>query len=207
MGWYDFFAGFYDSSLEALYADARERAADALDLGGASRVLDLPVGTGQSLDAIVERLPDEGLVLGVDLSQGMLGRAKKRADAKGYADRVRLRATDVHALDGGLVTEALGAPTVDRLHIFLGMTAFPRHEDAFANLWELLEPGGHAVVVDCHAAKLGFQGRMVNLVASADIRRRAWEPFEALAVDFERAELPPNPKYGGALWLASGRKS
>lgn len=206
MAWYDFFAGFYDASLEKLYADARQRAAGALALGEASRVLDLPTGTGQSLDPLVERLSEDGVVLGVDLSPGMLTRAKKRAEGKGFADRVRLRQGDVHELDGDLLEEALGVRTVDRLHVFLGLTAFPRHVEAFENLWSLLEPGGRAVVVDVHAETLGFQGRMVNLVARADIRRRAWEPLERLAEDYTRTDLPADLRFGGNLWLASGRK-
>ena len=145
-------------------------------------------------------------MLGVDLSQGMLKKAASRADAAGFADRVTLRAADVHELDAAFVQDALGAPTVDRLHVFLGLTAFPRYEEAFDRLWTLLAPGGRAVVVDVHAETLGFQGRMVNLVARADIQRRAWEPLEQRADGFTREALPPNPKYGGELWLATGTK-
>ena len=75
-------------------------------------------------------------------------------------------------------------------------------------LWVTRErvSGFGTVVVDVHAAKPGLQGRFVNLVARADITRRAWEPLERLAVDFERAALPRNAKRGGELWLASGNK-
>lgn len=206
VGWYDLFSRFYDSSLEPLYREAREEAAGALELGGAERVLDLPVGTGQSLDAIVARLPASGRVLGVDLSSGMLARAEERAVARGYADRVALRQADVAELSAALIEDALGAPRVDRLHVFLGLTAFPDPHAAFERLWDRLEPGGVAAVIDVHAERPGLQGRMVNLVARADITRRAWEPLEARAEGFARVELPPNPRYGGALWLATGRK-
>lgn len=197
MGWYDWFASFYDSSLEALYADAREAAADALDLAGARRVLDLPVGTGQSLPPILARLEPGATVVGVDLSAGMLARARQRVASNGWGERVELVRGDVHTVD---------VEGFDRLHVFLGMTAFPRHEDAFARLWEGLAPGGRAVIVDVFAAEPGFQGKMVNLVARADITRRAWEPLERVARGFERRALPANPKHGGELWLATGVK-
>ncbi len=206
MGWYDFFSRFYDSSLEPLYADARERAAEALALSGAARVLDLPVGTGQSLDAIVPRLDADARVLGVDLSTGMLAKARARAEARGWTERVALVAGDVGALEPAQIEAALGAPTVDRLHVFLGMTAFPDPEAAFERLWGCLAPGGRAVIVDVYAERPSLQGKMVNLVARADITRRAWEPLERRAEDYAREELPPNDKYGGALWLASGTK-
>lgn len=52
---------------------------------------------------------------------------------------------------------------MDRLHLLLGLSAFPRWEEAFATLWSVLAPGGRCVVVDVHADPLSFQGRMVNL--------------------------------------------
>lgn len=197
MGWYDWFAPMYDGSLEALYADARARAADALELAGATRVLDLPVGTGQSLGPILARASEGATVVGADLSRGMLAQAARRVRAQGWESRVELVQSDVHALEVG---------GYDRLHVFLGLTAFPRYEEAFARLWDGLTPGGRAVVVDVYAARPGFQGKMVNLVARADITRRAWEPLERVARGYERVALPPNAKYGGELWLASGDK-
>lgn len=200
MGWYDWFAHFYDSSLETVYRDAREAAADALDLEPTHRVLDVPCGTGQSFDAIAPRVQN-GTVIGVDLSRGMLARARKRATAAGW-DHVELHEADVVSLEA----DALGG-RVDRLLVFLGLTAFPDPEAALDTLFDLLEPGGRIVVVDVHAERLSFQGRMVNLVARADIQRRAWEGVEARGVDFERHELPPDKRYGGTLYLATARKA
>lgn len=197
MGWYDWFSGFYDASLEKVYAEARASAADALALGGAKRILDLPTGTGQSLGPLLERADEGAVVIGADLSPGMLQQATKRVAKHGWGERVQLVEADVHSV---------AVPTYDRLHVFLGLTAFPRFEEAFAHLWEGLAPGGRAVVVDVYAEKPGFQGKMVNLVARADITRRAWEPLEQRCEGFSKESLPPNPKYGGDLWLASGDK-
>lgn len=198
MGWYDWFANVYDASLEKLYADARVEAAATLDLASARRVLDVPTGTGQSLDAIVERMQGSGTIVAVDLSEGMLTRARARAEASGFAERIEFRQSDARTLaDTG---------PVDRLHIFLGLTAMSDYDETFSHLWDLLEPGGKVVVVDVHSATLSLQGRMVNLVARADIRRRVWEPLQAVCEDFHKTDLPADSRYGGTLWLASGRK-
>lgn len=203
MGWYDFFSRFYDSSLEPLYATQRVAAAEALRLGGSSVVLDVPCGTGQSFDAIA---PRAGTVIGADLSTGMLGKARARVARSGWTN-VLLLARDVHAIDAAAIDEAAGRPlAVDRLHVFLGMTAFPRHEEAFARLWDLLAPGGRCVIVDVHAETLGAQGRMVNLVARADIRRRWWEPLERVGRHVTRVELESKPEHGGRIFLATGEK-
>ncbi|MCX4241136.1 class I SAM-dependent methyltransferase [Paraliomyxa miuraensis] len=206
MGWYDFFSRFYDRSLEALYVDARRRACEALELRPGQTVLDLPCGTGQSLDGLAAGVGTEGTVIGLDFSEGMLQRAKARVERNGWT-QVHLGQADVHAVDAARLGQVRGEPVVlDRLHVFLGLTAFPRWEAAFERLWGLLRPGGRAVVVDCHAERPTFQGRMVNLVARAEIQRKVWLPLERLAEGYERRELPSRREHGGQLVLAVGVK-
>jgi ubiquinone/menaquinone biosynthesis C-methylase UbiE len=205
MGWYDVFSRFYDASLEELYADARAAAVEALDLRPGHTVLDLPAGTGQSFDGLVAGVGQTGGLVGVDLSAGMLARARARVQRAGWPNVQVLRA-DVLALEAAQLVEAGAPASFDRVHVFLGLTAFPRHPEAFARVWSLLRPGGRAVVVDVYAERPGLRGRMVNLVARADIRRRAWEPLQAVAHDFERRDLPSRPQHGGTLWLATGTK-
>jgi ubiquinone/menaquinone biosynthesis C-methylase UbiE len=206
MGWYDLFSGFYDRSLEPLYREQRQLAAVALALAPGHVVLDLPCGTGQSFDAIAPRIGPDGALLGVDLSKGMLARAKARADAAGWS-HVHLLQRDVHALDAVAIEQALGRPrALDRLHVFLGLTAFPEWERAFEHLWSMLAPGGRCVIVDVHDQRPGVQGRMVNLVARADIRRATWTVLERLARNYARVELPSQKQHGGQLFVASGDK-
>ena len=68
MSWYDLFSRFYDRSLEPLYVEARTAAAEALRLEPGLTVLDVPVGTGQSLDVLAPAVLPGGHVLGVDAS-------------------------------------------------------------------------------------------------------------------------------------------
>jgi ubiquinone/menaquinone biosynthesis C-methylase UbiE len=205
MGWYDLFSNFYDRSLEPLYRETRRAAAEALELEPGHAVLDLPCGTGQSFAELADRVTPAGVVLGVDFSQGMLDKAQAKIDRAAWA-HVHVIQSDVHALDGARLEQTIGRAHVDRLHVFLGLTAFPRWEQAFENLWSLLAPGGRCVIVDVHAERPSFQGRMVNLVARADIRRRGWEPLERVADGYERRELPSLREHGGQLFLARGRK-
>jgi ubiquinone/menaquinone biosynthesis C-methylase UbiE len=207
MRWYDVFSGFYDRSLEPLYREQRQLAALALALEPDSLVLDLPCGTGQSFNEIASRLDPErgGALVGVDLSAGMLRHAARRVAQHGWT-HVRLLEHDVHDLDPSALARAGADRAIDRLHIFLGMSAFPDQERAFERLWGLLAPEGRCVIVDVHAEQLGFQGRMVNLVARADIRRHGWAPLERLARDYERRELPSLPQHGGQMFLATGTK-
>jgi ubiquinone/menaquinone biosynthesis C-methylase UbiE len=207
MGWYDLFSNFYDRSLERFYETPRAISVEALRVEPGHTVLDLPCGTGQSLDGLARAVGPQGLVVGVDVSEGMIRRAQARARERGL-DRVKLITADVHSLRREMVSAAVGrAVAVDRVHVFLGMSVFPRWSEAFERLWGVLAPGGRCVLVDVYAERLGLAGHFVNLVAQADIRRRFWEPLERVAEGFERTELPPDPRYGGAILLVTGTKA
>ena len=205
MGHYDLFSTFYDASTEKHYTEQRPLAVQALDLSAGLSVLDLPCGTGQAFDGIAPAILPGGTLVGVDFSGGMLGKARKRVEKNGW-DHATLLQGDARTVSSSDLTAA-GAPAqVDRLHVFLGMSAFPDWRDAFTNLWGLLAPGGRCVLVDVHTDKLSFQGRMVNWTAKADITRPFWEPLEAVAEQYERRELPSKPLHGGAIHLATGVK-
>jgi demethylmenaquinone methyltransferase/2-methoxy-6-polyprenyl-1,4-benzoquinol methylase len=195
---YDTFSRFYDASVERLYVEARAAAVEALDLSGATCVLDAPTGTGQSLPGLRAAMPAEAALIGLDFSAGMLAKAQARS-----VPGARLVQADVRAVD----LAALGrTEPVDRLHVFLGLSVFPDWEVAFERLWGLLAPGGRCVVVDVHADPPGVQGRMVQWTAGADLRRRTWEPLRRLAEGYEERPLSQRWEHGGRIFLASGRR-
>ena len=206
MTWYDTFANFYDSSLERLYAEHRALAARALQLGPGACVLDIPCGTGQSFRALSPPLGADGQLIGVDASTGMLRKAAARAANEGYAN-VRVLHCDAATLERAALDAAAGRVAhISHLHVFLGMSVFEDMPGTFERLWSLLEPGGRCVLVDVHAERLGLQGLLVNQIASADIRRRFWDPLERVAADFTRRDLPFRSQHGGQIMLASGMK-
>jgi demethylmenaquinone methyltransferase/2-methoxy-6-polyprenyl-1,4-benzoquinol methylase len=201
MAHYDLFSRVYDASVEQVYLPHRARAAEWLDLSGARRVLDAGCGTGLSFGALRERMGEGGELVGLDGSEGMLARARARANALGAS--VSVRQGDLLALDD--IAEDLGR--FDRIVTFLVLSSMERHAEAFAGLWSLLEPGGRFLVVDAHAERLGLQGRMVNLTARADIRRRVWEPLEAAAQGFRLERFEADWRVGGDMVFATGTKA
>lgn len=207
MSWYDVFSNFYDASLERLYREYRLRAAEALRLAPGASVLDVPCGTGQSLDVLSAAVGDRGAVIGVDASRGMLRRARARCDRLGL-EQVHLLESDAGSLTPAAIAAAVGGERpIDRLQIFLGMSVFPNHERCFAQLWQLLAPGGRCVIVDVHAERLGLQGWLVNRLANADIVRRFWEPLERVGTEFSLVDLPYRKQHGGQIKLAEARKA
>jgi SAM-dependent methyltransferase len=184
MAWYDFFSAFYDASLEKHYREQRVLATAALDLQPGSVVLDLPCGTGQSLSGSVR-------------GRGALGSRARRGPvcghvATGASGAFRAREPHRrHTRPGGRGDARPRGPrrraAGPAAHL-PGHVGVPGSGGGLHHLWSLLAPGGRCVIVDCHAETLSFQGRMVNLLAGADIRRRSWEPLSAVGVAFERRD-------------------
>lgn len=120
--------------------DARRRAADALDLSRGDAVVEVGCGTGANLPHLRERVGPDGRVVGVDLTPGMLARARRRVARRGWEN--------VHVLRGDAArppTPAEGADAV--LATFLvGMLDDP---PAAVSTWaDLVGDGGRVALLD-----------------------------------------------------------
>jgi len=204
--WYDVFSLFYDRALEDLYLPFRQAAVDALRLKPGDTVLDIPCGTGQGLDFLSSAVGHHGKVVGVDVSPGMLRKARKRVIKKELSN-VTLMQSSVDALDHTVFEQETGVTDFDGVICSLGLTAFPSWQDSFHILFNLVQPGGRLVIFDVHAAVPTRESKTVELVARADLSNRVWELLESEASDYERVILDADAgKFGGELYIASGQK-
>lgn len=80
----------------SFYERFRLAATDADGLGEGFSVLDVGTGPGRYLSLLA---PRAGRLVGVDLSEGMLGPARARAESEGYAVKLELRAGDFLGMD------------------------------------------------------------------------------------------------------------
>ncbi|WP_209598944.1 class I SAM-dependent methyltransferase [Ruegeria sp. HKCCSP351] len=102
------------------------------------RIIDIGCGTGASTLESAQRVPD-GDVLGVDISEALLGRAASRAKAEGIRNATFLLA-DVQ-------THAFSAHPFDLLVSRLGMSFFADPVAALGNLSNALNTRGKMVFV------------------------------------------------------------
>ncbi len=114
-------------------------------------VLDL--GAGAGLDAFVARriVGDEGRVLGVDMTLEMVEKARANARTLGY-DNVDFYLGDIEALP-------FDDATVDVVISNCVLNLVPDKAAAFAEMYRVIEPGGHFCVSD-----VVYQGEMPEAV-------------------------------------------
>lgn len=104
----------------------------ALALRPGERVIDVGCGCGQTTLALADAVGPDGLALGVDISEPMLGIARGRAAGR---PNVRFEHADAQ-------TQAFEAAAFDALHSRFGVMFFDDPTAAFANLRRALKPDG-----------------------------------------------------------------
>jgi ubiquinone/menaquinone biosynthesis C-methylase UbiE len=196
--WYDRFAAVYDGSVERVYAPYRARIAEAMALRPGGHVLDVACGTGPNLRHLAAQVGPTGRVVGLDLSEGMLGRARR---AVADLAQVELRAQDIRALSA----DALGPQ--DGVLSTLGVSVIPEWEAVLERMWALLRPGGHLVIFDIHARSWVPQSTVVTFLAGADLHRAPWTFFEARSLPHTVTWLEGSPHvHGGSPFLLVARR-
>lgn len=134
---FDLAADGYDGPALVFFESISREVVALLEIHPTSHVLDVPCGTGHAVRAVLDVLDAEGTVVGIDISQPMLTRARSRI---GSDPRVQFRLGDLRSLDE--------APTShDLVLCVFGIFFVPNMANALRGLWNLVAPGGRLVVV------------------------------------------------------------
>jgi len=136
---YRYHAAVYDLTRWTLLF-GRRAAVEALQLRPDSRVLEIGCGTGLNFDHTVRRLdPNKGTLTGLDFSEHMLVRARRRIARHGWGN-VSLVNGDASQLDL--------PDRFDRVLFGYSLSMIPAWEASLERAAAHLEPGGRLVVLD-----------------------------------------------------------
>jgi demethylmenaquinone methyltransferase / 2-methoxy-6-polyprenyl-1,4-benzoquinol methylase len=116
----------------------------ALHLAGlrpGAEVVDLGCGTGDFSLAAAERVGDSGAVVGVDLSEGMLARAREKIGASGRRN--------VKVVRGNAQETGLPAARADAVLMGWSLRNVGDRKATYREVARLLKPEGRLVVLDC----------------------------------------------------------
>ncbi len=143
---YDKLAGFYDIWGMLTESRARNRAIELADIRDRQNVLEVAVGTGLAFYEIVKRNPN-GNNIGIDLSPGMLEKAKKR---------LRRLTTENYSLTTGSAFDLqLETGSIDLLvnNYMFDLISFEDMDKVLDEFKRVLKKGGKIVLVNMTKGK------------------------------------------------------
>ena len=130
----------------------RRSAVAALDLGSGDRVLEIGCGTGRNLRFLRDAVGPTGKVYGVDLSAGMLDKARELRERNNWSN-VTLTRGDA------LVYSA--PELLDGVLFGLSYNTMPHHRSVLLHALSQLRPGGRIVIMDAKLPSGRFGERIL----------------------------------------------
>ncbi len=133
---YTAYASIYDHVFGKVFQEGRESAIRNLNVQPNERILEVGVGTGLALPMY----PRHCQIVGIDLSEGMLEKAKKRALAHGLS-HVRLYRMDAGAME-------FPDDCFDTVVAAYVVTAVPDYRSVVSEMIRVCRPGGRIVMLN-----------------------------------------------------------
>ena len=182
----------------------RLRAVQALGLSRGDSVVDIACGTGLNFPLIEEVIGPDGRIVGVDLTDAMLARARDRIQANGWSN---ISLVQADAADFDFPAE------VDAILSTYALTQVPGCAEVIAHGAAALSGGGRWVVLDLKVPDnapgwlVQPGAAILRKFASIDewIMRRPWEAIRA-AMQEELADLSWTELFFGTAFLAAGSR-
>jgi phosphatidylethanolamine/phosphatidyl-N-methylethanolamine N-methyltransferase len=158
---YDRWAPVYDLVFGQVFERGRRASLEAAErIGG--RILEVGVGTGISLPDYSRR----NRIVGVDISEAMLEKARHRVTAIGLAHVEALEVMDAERLN-------FPDDSFDVVVAQYVVTAVPNPEAALDEFARVLKPGGEIILLSRVGAEAGARRAIEHLVAPA-ARKLGW---------------------------------
>ena len=203
--YYDKFSRVYDIiSPKFYYHKARLQAIEELKLIKGKTVLNVPVGTGQNFEYFQRYLKNSGLIIGVDISSGMLSKAQAKIDRNQWTN-IKLLNQDVINLENTLKNELIEENNFkgfDAIFCDLGLSGFPHWEKIIDELLSMLSENGRIAIMDWYIEKPSLRGNFVKWIGKGEINRPIWQYLEVNVDDFK---VDSSFNFGG-VFVASGTK-
>jgi ubiquinone/menaquinone biosynthesis C-methylase UbiE len=187
---YDAAADCYDAAASACWDRFGLRTVERVALRTGDHVLDACCGAGSSVLPAAERVGPTGHVLGIDVAERLLARAKTKALARGLVN-VELRLGDIQKLDG--ITRPF-----DAVICVFGVFFCTDMAAVASRLWSLVRPGGVLAITTWgprlfEPASSAFWGAVQREDATSQDEYRPWDRLAepaALRALFDEAGIP-----------------
>jgi SAM-dependent methyltransferase len=160
----------------------RQRAVDQLKLRRGDRVLEVGCGTGRNFPFLRDAVGPEGRIYGLDLSEGMLRRARKLCQRRQWTNFVLIEAD---------AADYASQELFDGVLFSFSYNVMPHHHSVLRQVWKQLRPGGRLVIMDARLPP-GLLGKLIRPFATWLMKQtllgnpliRPWQYHAAFVDDF-----------------------
>ncbi|EIJ40906.1 MULTISPECIES: class I SAM-dependent methyltransferase [Flavobacteriaceae] len=199
--YYDKLSVIYDYISNWYYKKARNYAIKELQLKNGQTVLNVPCGTGVNFKYFNEYLNNSGLIIGIDLSSGMLDKAKQKIEKNGWTN-IETELNDATKIDRNWLDYRNEQITVDAVFCDLGLSGLPEWRKIIDNMISILKPNGRIVILDWYLEKPSLRGNFVKWIGKGEVDRPIYQYLETKVSNFK---VDDSFNYGG-VFVASGSK-
>jgi ubiquinone/menaquinone biosynthesis C-methylase UbiE len=183
--YYDNLSKFYDwIAPKWYYHKARNFAIEKMNIRKGETLLNLPCGTGQDFEYFQEYLQNTGYVIGIDLSEGMLGQAKVKVKENNW-NNIQILKGNATEINSEWLKENEGKPlVVDAIFCDLGLSGFPNWKAIIDNMISVLKPTGKIVILDWYIPKPTIRGAFIKWIGKGEVDRPIYQYVETKTTDF-----------------------
>ncbi len=199
--YYDKLSVIYDYISNWYYKKARNYAIKELQLKNGQTLLNVPCGTGVNFKYFNEYLNNTGLIIGIDLSSGMLDKAKQKIEKNGWKN-IETELNDATKIDRNWLDYRNEQITVDAVFCDLGLSGLPEWRNIIDNMISILKPNGRIVILDWYLEKPSLKGDFVKWIGKGEVDRPIYQYLETKVSNFK---VDDSFNYGG-VFVASGSK-
>ncbi|MEF8874055.1 MAG: methyltransferase domain-containing protein [Candidatus Thermoplasmatota archaeon] len=195
-GRYDIWTPFYDvvdnfPLVSGFQKRWKRHAVDLLEATSGDKVLDVGTGTGEILPWIAEKM-DEGLVVGSDISEGMIRKARDRTDdIENVPDDLELK-----VVKDDIESSEFSDDCFDKIIATFTFTTVPDMEKAASECARILKPEGKMIILDTGKPERRFGYPLFYpMMISAKVFGRTHmdrDVEEAVSKEFEVARVEEN---------------
>jgi hypothetical protein len=209
--WYNRFSKVYTLTNDYPYTETRIKAIDELELKKGDVVIDLFCGTGVNFKGICSKIKEDGIIIGIDGSSGMLSKARETISGIDNPSSSRLFEKDLQKADHNFFTEIIPSDIVPKILITLGPGGMPGWETFWQNLFSAVPSGTRFVTMDVFCKKGSLSGAIINFVGAGSWRidvssHKPWRYLAKNCDNYRKSIFRPFKLLNCDLVVASGQK-